>query len=484
MNRVKLFSILSFLLLGLTACFGPPPPVQLDFATSPAIFRGTYQTELDMRVSSPDVDLSPDSSILAMANGDYFHAVQFWDVESATPLGAVEAGFAVASVTMTPDGTRVAAVLPSYESHLPGSGRVWNVASGEVIHKLPAHSPACSACLARSLTISPDGATVAMLGVGQANDQVVSEVNLYDMASGERLAILSGPPVSWDTNFNEVSFSPDGSRLAAISSDTYASAQFRVWDVESGTLLGTSVSPTPERSQANAHLWQDNEPVVGIHDGERLELMKVISGQVVATLPIPFEDLNLYFLYPSPDSTRLIGGSWGGLALWDLDARAVLEVLEGEGMQAAGFSPDGRYALVYDNTTRALTLRDPDTLEVEKSLVNGEVVPLTLESQATYVNGRSYRVEGTAQLGNETPVPFRGTVQGMGTQTYLAPQTSSLDPIPAELELSFSQGDRAWQLWAYESIHGTATWEMATLSEKASFSQTPRQLGVQLRKTP
>lgn len=75
-----------FLIAALSGCFGNPPPIELDFATSPGIFRGTYQGEADMRVSSSDVSLDADGSLLAMGNGDFFHAVY-----SCLGSGAVEA---------------------------------------------------------------------------------------------------------------------------------------------------------------------------------------------------------------------------------------------------------------------------------------------------------------------------------------------------------------------------------------------------------
>lgn len=115
------------LLLGaLSGCLRAPPPAALEFGSDPRIFRGAYETELDLRVASPEVSLSADASLLAMGNGDFFHAVQFWDTVSARPLGTLEAGVRVDAVTLTRAGDRVAAVIPDPHDDGPGgcaSGR-------------------------------------------------------------------------------------------------------------------------------------------------------------------------------------------------------------------------------------------------------------------------------------------------------------------------------------------------------------------------
>jgi hypothetical protein len=114
--------------------------------------------------------------------------------------------------------------------------------------------------------------------------------------------------------------------------------------------------------------------------------------------------------------------------------------------------------------------------------VNGEVLPLKLEVEASYVDSLRYRVEGTAQFCDEAPVPFSDVVEGNGTQRYTSPRFSSIDPIPATLEISFDRNGRAWNLQAYEDIWGTTTWGRATLSERTSFSQYPWIHEVELRK--
>ncbi len=459
------------LIVVLSGCFRNPSPGKLDFSTDPGIFRGTYQTEVDMRVASPDVALSANSSLLAMGNGDFFHAVQFWDITTATPLGTIDAGFSVDSVTLTRDGNHVAAVLPDYVNDRPGGVRVWEVESGEVVHKLPPNSPACPRCSVRSLALSPDETALAVLSYWSRYkhpDESVSEVGLFDMATGERLAVLRGPPHSLDVGYSELSFSPDGTRVAAIATDYYTDAHVRVWEVSSGQLLGTYTRATPSGRQSNAHMWSGDAPVLGVHYEDRLELVNSETGRTLTRLPLPPKEIDLYGLYADADHTRLMGGfGGGGLALWDLGTGELLAQVAGDKQYVAGFSPDGQYAIAYDRESRSLTLRDPDTLEPKQTLVNGAVVPLRVTANATYVDRTSYRIEGTVAFGDDAPVPYRGAVQGKETQVYLAPQMSCICTEPATLEARFTYKGRTWHLRASpEGTGDSASW-YAELSETA-----------------
>ncbi|ADI14929.1 WD40 repeat domain-containing protein [Truepera radiovictrix] len=202
------------LLLGaLSGCLRAPPPAALEFGSDPRIFRGAYETELDLRVASPEVSLSADASLLAMGNGDFFHAVQFWDTVSARPLGTLEAGVRVDAVTLTRAGDRVAAVIPDPHDDGPGGVRVWEVSSGAVVHDLPPNTPACPTCRVRSLALSPDETVLAVLSAWpryKHPDESLSEVSLFDVATGARLGVLRGPRHALEAGYGAVSWCPQG----------------------------------------------------------------------------------------------------------------------------------------------------------------------------------------------------------------------------------------------------------------------------------
>ena len=200
---------LPFLSFMLTGCY--PPSVQVDFATSSNIFRGTYLSEVDLRVSSAYVSFSADGALLAMANGDGFHAVQFWNLQDDTPVGVLGDGLFARSVTLTPDGSKVVVTVPETDLQ-PGEVRVWEVETGKLLLRLLGRSPTCDNCQASSLALSLDGTTVALLSQRYAlanPSRAKSEISLFNVATGERRVLLEGSL----PKYVEVRFSPDGTRL-------------------------------------------------------------------------------------------------------------------------------------------------------------------------------------------------------------------------------------------------------------------------------
>lgn len=452
-----------------TACY--PPPLRVDFATSSNIFRGTYLSEVDFRVSSADVSFSADGSLLAMANGDEFHAVQLWGLQEGEPVGVLGDGLAAHSVALTPDGEKVMAILPGVDLQ-PGELRVWNVATGETALRLPGRSPTCNNCEAVSLALSPDGTTVALLSQRYAlanPSRAKSEISLFDVETGERRALLGGSlPL-----YRSVRFSPDGTRLAAVfvaeSFDEMSPVLATLWDV-SGQLVGTYQQPLSGSSQRDPHMWHGDAPVVAKLYGDRLELVSLTTGRRLHTLPVPDAPNYPFILYANAANTRLLATE-SGATLWNLETNSLL-VPGREADYVAGFSPDGRYALVYDGT--ALVLSNPDTLEPEKTLVSGEVVPLKLVSKATYIDRSRYHVAGTVAFGDAAAVPFEGEVVGHEGEVYV--QTSP--PRGAELDAYFSYRGRNWHL------RSGPDYSVASLSEASGKAVGAREYRLELEKVP
>ncbi len=437
MTRTRFLWPLTLVLIVLSAC--QPRPRVVDFDADPGVFRGLYRAEVDLRVASSNVGFSADGSRMAMANGDGFHAAQLWDVSGGVPTGAVGADPRAQTVALTPDGLGVLALVLSADYDGPGEVQVWDAATGVGTVRLPGRSPSCADCQAAAFALSPDGTTVALLSRRLYNG-LENEISLFDVATGARRASLEGLL----PGYQEVRFSPDGSRLAAVHiSDGYDSRpqimQVTLWDA-GGTLVGTFEQPGGV--QRDPHMWEGDDRGVAKLFGDRLELASVTTGELLHTLPVPPEP-NSYpdLLYADAANTRLLGTE-ESVTLWDLTANRVL--VTGKSTEyrysAAGFSPDGRYALLYDG--KALQLSNPDTLEPEKTLVNGEIVPLELDAAATFLDGRRYGVAGSLRFGDDAPVPFAGEVNGHESEVYV--QISP--PYPAELTARLEYGGRTWEL--------------------------------------
>jgi WD40 repeat protein len=145
-------------------------------------------------------------------------------------------------------------ILASAGGHRP---RLWNVTSGEQIATLESHSFGAS-----SLALSPDGKTLATAGV--------NELKLWDVASGKlrfRLEGIHGHTYA-------LTFTPDGRSLISGGNNCHArpgngqqSVELNVWDVASGerrayfpgklpTIRSLAVSPDGKTLATGS--WKDN----------------------------------------------------------------------------------------------------------------------------------------------------------------------------------------------------------------------------------
>jgi WD40 repeat protein len=142
--------------------------------------------------------------------------------------------------------------------------RIWEWAQGEVVRTIDAEGPLAQ------VDFDPDGPRVVLSG----SDGIAE---IWDVESGERLAVLAGP----SGGVKDLAFSPDGSRIAIASEDGLV----RLFDADTGA---TQVS-----------LRGSGCPVEGVSF--------------------------------SPDGTKLASTSWcGGVRVWALDIDDLLEIARRE----------------------------------------------------------------------------------------------------------------------------------------------------------
>ena len=183
-----------------------------------------------------------------------------------------------------------------------GATIVWNLAEGTK----------------RELAQDPDTTAVALtedgqlLAAGYSKSPALSEIKIWNLATGQVLCTL---PNKW--NVGELSFSPDGTKLAVAGWYEYGNihCDVVVWDVRKqervADLVGhqmsvTSVEFSPDGSMLASGSWDNN---VRLWDTKGWQLIATLEGHEASVYCVKF----------APNSPRLFSGDGDGtVRIWDL----------------------------------------------------------------------------------------------------------------------------------------------------------------------
>lgn len=166
------------------------------------------------------VDFHPDGHHLVSTGWD--GTVRIWDPATGRQVRIFEEhrGIAVTAI-YSPDGSRIAA------SYGDGSVHIRELSDGREVARFAADSPEdLSPTLTRMLAFSPDGRRLAACSNASVRGQVLSEVRVFDIATGRQVLTLTGHSAA----VHVAVFSPDGSRIATGSNDMTA----KLWDSGTG----------------------------------------------------------------------------------------------------------------------------------------------------------------------------------------------------------------------------------------------------------
>jgi len=221
--------------------------------------------------------------------------IKLWDVATGKEKFTIGKNPPATGLCFSPDGkTFVSCGADETKeggNFLPGVVKVWDSHTGK--EKLRLDHERIATCAA----FSPDGSTLASGSFGNA-------MTLWNLATGKSTAILQGH----QKLLNCVAFSPDGKTLASGGYDEIV----RLWDV----------ATKKEKATLEA------EEAVG-------------PGRGVFAVAF------------SPDGKWLASGNDEGVKVWDVAAKKLVSVLQGNRCGALAFSPDGKVlAWASDNVVR------------------------------------------------------------------------------------------------------------------------------------
>lgn len=218
--------------------------------------------------------------------------------------------------------------------------RLWEVASGLTARTLRGQIGPGSEGQIYAMALSPDGRWLAVGGWMAAyrgdNQQEVSAIRLYEVASGAIVAQLKGH----SNIVVALAFSPDGRYLLSGSLDKSA----MLWEVAGRRRLHT-LSGHQEAVYAVAFTADSQRAVTGAEDGE-LRLWQVADGGQLARLTGHKGAVEAVAVAPK-GGLIASGSSDHTIRLWEDRTGGYLKTLAEQGTQigSLSFSPDGQYLL-------------------------------------------------------------------------------------------------------------------------------------------
>ena len=317
-----------------------PDGTQLAVGTSIGVwlYDANTGTEIALLTQNSDVDrkqgrsyinvlaFSTDNSTLAC--GDLDGKIELWDLETRSLKSTFEGPERVVRTLMfTEESTKLAYAIGWGGTRWgnDGTARLWNLTDDT-------HKPIVAALEQTKeelhVVFSADGRLLAAACASAywGKKKGIPAIQLWDIATEQLLFTVK----KQTENIEALTFSPNGKVLASAE----ASSGIRLWDVESGTLLGTlkaapsskvlAFSPDSRllatgNSEGTVQLWN-------IHAGSTPSALRRVWNTALARKPIrTFEgdagNTELKAIAFSPDGKKIVSANSDGiLRLWETDS--------------------------------------------------------------------------------------------------------------------------------------------------------------------
>lgn len=240
------------------------------------------------------------------------------------------------SVVYASDGQRIALGRN-------GQVRVVDLAGGAVAERdLSAYT---------SVAFGPDGATLALATVvSDENSRLVGQVQLWDIATGARRAVLATTPEDFVFDLSGLRFSPDGRRISALARYGCAAIGFSkivTWNTTDGAILSEIRDLPPAVDEAGDPLDSAPKVLAFAPDGSAAAWRDAAGNLVLRrpngeeqTLKTPADPTALAFT--DDGATLAIGNAAGEVWLLAVGDGALRSVgRAGKAVEALSFDPDG-----------------------------------------------------------------------------------------------------------------------------------------------
>jgi WD40 repeat protein len=309
-------------------------------------------------------------------------AARVWDVATGKVLHTLE-GIAPA-VAFSPDGRLVAAGGET-------TTFVWDAETGKPVHQLPGEGNYLNA-----LAFSPDGRALVRAATN-------GPVAVWDAATGKPLPSLPGPP----RGVYRLAFSPDGKLLATGGRDFRRDGEVHLWDwparkerwnvtAHPSLILALAFSPDGRTlasgsAESPIRLWdvatgKPRDPTTAGHQGRvtsvaystdggaiitgswdgTLRMWDAASGKERATLAGGTEAAAVRYFTQAPDGKLLaVVRSDGSVRLFELPSGKEVRSLPGF---SVAFSPDGRLIAAGGSDAASIGLYERDTGRLVREL--------------------------------------------------------------------------------------------------------------------
>ena len=271
--------------------------------------------------------------------------------EHERALATVRELAAASSVAVTTDPDlalllAIEAISRTGASHLPLQSASQSTLANAVEAATPSRSIASYKSVIARITFSPDGSILAAITFDR-------KVHLLDPNTGRELAVLQ--PVTT----GQFAFTPDNRSIVTLGADTQS---LQIWSVPSGHSIRTIQSKTGDITWFA--LSPDGQSVVA-STGDQVAVWNTANSDLRFTVPMLKAGLPLY----SPDGNRLaVNGDEQEVSVFEAQSGRLLTTVPGRFAGGRAYSRDGRYLAVADSNGDIKVL-DAATLRLEQMLV-------------------------------------------------------------------------------------------------------------------